>query len=214
MYIFNPIQWVFAFGPQATIKFLFRPCNRKSLGTPDPRAKFRLTINIVVDLAGIMQQPELVPIHHLASFSICQLMTERHTQMEMHINTLACWYKKLYLEEVYHVFQYIWCKRMFTWQNGDGHPVCLPIFLKRKHRRSPQVSDTPHSIKHNGAIRLNIPKDKTALNTNMKTCLAHQNGDDAFVLLLYHVTNDFVVEVLHCLPLWIQSNIEWRKMLF
>lgn len=53
--------------------------------------------------------------------------------------------------------------------------------------------------------------DKTAPNTNMKTCLAHQNGDDAFVLLLYQVTNDFVVKVLHCFPLKLERNILGEK---
>lgn len=43
--------------------------------------------------------------------------------------------------------------------------------------------------------------DSAVLCTDQKTHLAYQNGDDAFVLLLYQVTDDFVVKVLHCLPL-------------
>lgn len=41
------------------------------------------------------------------------------------------------------------------------------------------------------------------------THLAHQNGNDAFVLLLYQVTDDFVVKVIHRLPL--RHNIWQRK---
>lgn len=41
------------------------------------------------------------------------------------------------------------------------------------------------------------------------THLTYQNGNDAFVLLLYQVTDDFVVKVLHGLPL--RYNIWQRK---
>lgn len=40
--------------------------------------KLHLTIDIIIDLSSIMQQPELLPAHHPAGFSICELMAERH----------------------------------------------------------------------------------------------------------------------------------------
>lgn len=37
-------------------------------------------------------------------------------------------------------------------------------------------------------------------------CFTHQNGDDAFVLLFYQVTNDLVVKVLHSFPLHVKGK--------
>lgn len=47
-------------------------------------------------------------------------------------------------------------------------------------------------------------------NTNFKPVFTHQNRNDAFVLLFNQVTNDFVVKVLHCLPL----ELEEKKCVF
>lgn len=101
----------------------------------------------------------------------------------------------------------IWYKTMFTWQNGDGCPSCLPISLKRKHRRPRQVSDTPHSVTNSDLVWLELRWQMRHHWIQTQTLVStHQDGDDAFVFLLYQVTNDFVVKVLHCLPL----KLEWK----
>lgn len=50
----------------------------------------------------------------------------------------------------------------------------------------------------------------TEINISTNSCHVHQNGDDAFVLLFYQVTNDLVVKVLHRLPLKLEGKI-WRR---
>lgn len=93
-------------------------------------------------------------------------------------------------------------------------PIVSSNFSKKETSQvSPGLRHSSSCNKQWHYLTLPTVTDKTAPSTNMKTCLAHQNGDDAFVLLLYQVTNDFVVKVLHRLPLKLEGNIWGRKML-
>ena len=98
---------------------------------------------------------------------------------------------------------------MLTWRNGDGRPVCLPTSRERRHRRSLQVSDTPHPEKKAFNFT-HSDKDNIVYRQTYKVVIQYQNGDDAFVLLLDQVTNDLVVKVLHRLPLTLK--VEQRSV--
>lgn len=80
-----------------------------------------LTIYIVVDFSGIMQQPELISAHHFPGFSVSQLMTEVDNKAEAEgvykITTIQKYIelimmsKDKYLKEVYNLISltYICC---------------------------------------------------------------------------------------------------------
>lgn len=114
-----------------------------------------------------MQQSELLPTHHPACFSICQLMTGKHraVQRELSCRLGSCTSKWNQIQE-----------NIFTWQNGGGCPTCLPIFPKRKCRRSLQASDTPRSVINSDKVwlcgfvsyRAEFTDKKVLLHTRME----------------------------------------------
>lgn len=100
-----------------------------------------LTIDVVVDFSSIMQQPELLPAHHPARFSICQFMAERHVQVK---TTHRCQRPPpCYRRAAIIIF--IFKKVMFTWWSGDDCPACLPISPEKSCHMFPPVSDTLRS---------------------------------------------------------------------
>lgn len=156
--------------------------------------ELHLTIDIIIDLSSIMQQPELLPAHHPAGFSICELMAERDRKMHCQ---LFVWrkrrQKKKKLENILRDKVRVAAQRVFQ-------------FFQKRNVAGLAGSQAFFILQWWAWFLLVLPVIAlwSALIT---THLAYQNGNYAFVLLLYQVTDDFVVKVLHRLPL--RHNI-WR----
>lgn len=148
-----------------------------------------------------MQQPELLPAHHPAGFSICELMAERHRTAHCKLFLLR---KKPQVKikadtrEIYYVTKCGWLPN-----------VSSNFSKKEMSQVSPGLRHSSFcNYWHHLFLFFCLCLRQRCCPALIKTHLAYQNGDDAFVLLLYQVTDDFVVKVLHRLPL---RNHIWQR---